>query len=72
MGGNARQSDAVVGTAAQVAYTVPDAARLMGIGERSLWRMIANGEIQSIKIRRSRRVPRTAIDEYLNAQAAVA
>lgn len=53
----------------QLAYEVPEAARVMGIGERTLWRMVADGEIDSIKCGRSRRVTRADIEAFLKAKA---
>jgi excisionase family DNA binding protein len=46
---------------------VPQAATLMGLGERTVWRMVADGTIESIKIGRSRRIPRQAVAEYIAA-----
>ncbi|HEU4425025.1 MAG TPA: helix-turn-helix domain-containing protein [Pilimelia sp.] len=53
-------------------YDVPEAATYMGIGERTLRRMIADDEIESIKIGARRLVPRHVIDAYLKAKAEAA
>jgi excisionase family DNA binding protein len=45
--------------------TVPQAAVLMSLGKRTVWRMVHDGEIESIKIGRSRRIPRQAVADYI-------
>ena len=42
--------------------SVSDAARLLGIGERSTWRLIARQELRSIRLGGRRMVPRTEVD----------
>lgn len=42
--------------------SVSDAARLLGIGERSAWRLIARQELRSIRLGGRRMVPRTEVD----------
>ena len=44
---------------------VPEAAVLMRLGARTVWRMVHDGEIESIKIGRSRRIPRQAVADYI-------
>lgn len=41
------------------------AAQLGGITERKLWKMIANGEIDSVKIGRRRMIAADALDAYV-------
>jgi excisionase family DNA binding protein len=38
------------------------------IGKSYLWTMLRSGEIQSIKIGKLRRIPRSALDEWLTRQ----
>ena len=45
-------------------FTVPEAAVLMRLGRRTVWRMVASGEIESVKMGRSRRIPRQAVADY--------
>jgi excisionase family DNA binding protein len=45
--------------------TVPEAAALMSLGKRTVWRMIHDGEIESVKRGRSRRIPRQAVADYI-------
>lgn len=42
-----------------------DAARELGIGRTQMFALIKDGEIDSVKIGRSRRVPRVALVEYV-------
>lgn len=46
-------------------YTVPDAARLMGISPSKLWPLVMGGAIGSCKIGAARRVPATAIARFI-------
>ena len=54
-----------VGDDALGMYTVPEAAALMSLGKRTVWRMIHDGEIESVKRGRSRRIPRQAVADYI-------
>jgi excisionase family DNA binding protein len=49
---------------------VPEAAVLMRLGKRTVWRMVHDGEIESIKIGRSRRIPRQAVADYIAGRRA--
>jgi excisionase family DNA binding protein len=51
----------------QLAYTVPRAARALDISDRKAWELVHSGVIQSIKIGRSRRVTRRALEEYIES-----
>ncbi len=46
-------------------FTVPQTQAMLGIGRTTLWNMIASGEIESVRIGRSRRIPAEAIDRYV-------
>jgi excisionase family DNA binding protein len=37
-------------------YTVKEAAQLLKMGEATVWRMVKNGEVESIKLGKSRRI----------------
>jgi excisionase family DNA binding protein len=49
----------------QIAYRVPHAAKVLDIGLRTMWELLQAGEIESIKIGRSRRIPRSALVAYI-------
>lgn len=46
-------------------YTVEEAARLLTISRWKVFELIRLRELRSVKIGGLRRVPRTAIDEYI-------
>lgn len=48
----------------RVLLTVEEAAEQLGIGRTLTYKLIGNGEIESIRIGRLRRVPTTAIQDY--------
>lgn len=50
----------------QIAYTVKRAAQVLDLGERTMWQLVQDEEIESIKIGRSRRIPRAALVAYVN------
>lgn len=49
----------------QIAYTVKHGARVVDISERQMWELIRKGEVESVKIGRSRRIPRVALVAYI-------
>jgi excisionase family DNA binding protein len=50
-----------------LAYTVPRAAKKLEIGVRSMWNLVHTGQIESVKIGASRRIPREALHAYLES-----
>lgn len=48
----------------RVLLTIEEAAEQLGIGRTLMYKLIGNGEIESIHIGRLRRVPTTAIQDY--------
>ncbi|MFI0718142.1 helix-turn-helix domain-containing protein [Streptomyces sp. NPDC021224] len=52
-----------------VALTPEEAARRLSVGRTTLFALIASGEIPSVKIGRSRRVPAEALNDYVVARA---
>lgn len=54
-----------VGEDALGLLTVPEAAVLMRLGRRTVWRMVHDETIESVKIGRSRRIPRQAVADYI-------
>lgn len=48
----------------RVLLTIEEAAEQLGIGRTLMYKLIGNGEIDSIRIGRLRRVPTAAIQDY--------
>lgn len=48
----------------RVLLTVEEAANYLGVGRTLMYRLIRDGEIETVQIHRLRRVPREAIDAY--------
>ena len=46
-------------------YTVDEAAQRLGIGRSHTYVFVLRGDIRSVKIGRSRRVPAEALDEFI-------
>ena len=49
----------------KILLTVDEAAQRLGIGRSHAYIFVMRGEIPSIKLGRSRRVPATAVDEFV-------
>ena len=53
------------------AYSIAQAAQLLGIGRSTMYRELADGRITSIKCRKRRLIPAEALDAWLaSAKAA--
>jgi excisionase family DNA binding protein len=50
-----------------VLLTVPEAARVLGIGRSTLYELIARGAIETVHIGRACRVPTSAIEEFVES-----
>lgn len=48
-------------------YTPEQACRLLGVGRTRLYAFMKNGDLRSIKLGKSRRIPRSALDEFLES-----
>jgi excisionase family DNA binding protein len=46
-------------------YSVEEAADLLGIGRTFMFHLVATGEINSFKIGKRRKIPRDALDGYI-------
>lgn len=53
-----------------LAFSISDTANKLGLSERSVHRMVARGELASIKAGRRRLIPRESIRQLLSGQAA--
>ena len=47
-------------------YSVTEAADLLGVGRTYMFRLIATGEVESIKVGRLRKIPRDALGRYID------
>ena len=54
-----------------ILLTPTEAARVLGIGRSKLYELMREGSIRSIRIGTCRRVPTTALDEFVLAAADV-
>lgn len=45
--------------------SVPEAAEMLGLKPKGLWGMIGRREIESVKVGRLRKVPMSAIQDYI-------
>ena len=45
--------------------TIPDAARMLSISERSAWRLVSTGELSSVKLGRSTRITVESIERLI-------
>jgi excisionase family DNA binding protein len=54
-----------VGVPSRLLYSVEEAADLLGIGRTFMFHLLATGEIDSFKIGKRRKVPRDALDGYI-------
>lgn len=70
MRGSATCETPVDGTDEQVSYTVRRAAKLLDISERHLWNLIADKQIPTIKMGRSRRILRTDLVAFAESRRA--
>ena len=62
---HAGPEDAPSGDRQQFAYSAPDVAALLGVGRSTVYELIRTGALPAIKIRRSRRVTKAALEAYL-------
>jgi excisionase family DNA binding protein len=49
----------------QLLYTPEGAATKLASGRTTVYALMASGELRSVKIGRSRRIPAAALDEYV-------
>lgn len=49
----------------RILLTVGDAAQRLSIGRTHMYRLLNSGEVESVRIGRLRRVPATALEEYV-------
>jgi excisionase family DNA binding protein len=47
-------------------YRVPEAAESLGLSRAKLYQLMATGEIESVKIANSRRIPAAELEAFVN------
>lgn len=50
--------------------TPQEAAELLGIGRSKVYELMASGVLRSVKVGRCRRIPRKAIDDFVESLSA--
>jgi excisionase family DNA binding protein len=50
--------------------TVPEAAKVLGIGDTLAWQLVQTGEPRTVKLGRRRLVSRSALDDLLSGRVA--
>ena len=51
-----------------LALTVPEAAAALRVGRNTAYQLVRCGKLRSIKVGRQLRIPKTAVQEYLEAK----
>jgi excisionase family DNA binding protein len=62
---DARVDPAPPGNAGRLLLTTTEAAQRLGIGRTKLYELIASGAVRSVRIGRGRRIPATALADYV-------
>ncbi len=52
-------------SADQLLYRPEDAGSVLGIGRSKVFELLASGQLASVQIGRARRIPRTALEAYV-------
>lgn len=52
----------------RLAYPIDEAARLLGVGRTTLYRLVGEGKITAVKIGGRTVVPATELEDYLQRQ----
>ncbi len=63
-------SEFAAAAVAAIVLTVEEAAQRLHVGRTTMYALIKSGEIRSVPIGRLRRVPVSALHEYVNRQLA--
>ena len=50
---------------------VPDVAKMLGVSEVTVWRLVGRGELESIKIGRSRKIDPAAVEAYKKSRTGI-
>lgn len=55
-------------TDSKLLLTIPEVAQRLSLGRSFVYQLVMRGEIRSIKVGRARRVPVTALDQFIAAR----
>jgi excisionase family DNA binding protein len=55
-----------VASPAPLLLTVEEAAKRLGVGRTTFYRLVMSGEVESVPLGRLRRIPAECLDEYVN------
>ncbi len=47
-------------------YRPEEGAQMLGVSRATLFELLSTGELESVKIGRSRRIPRAALEDYVS------
>ncbi len=47
---------------------IDEASQILNLGRSKVYELVMRGELQSIKIGRSRRIPRSSIEEFIQSR----
>lgn len=61
---SAESKDAEVGENGTDLLKVPQVAKMLKVSEVTVWRLVGSGELESIKVGRSRRIDPEAVEAY--------
>jgi excisionase family DNA binding protein len=61
---SAGSKDAEVGEDGTDLLRVPEVARRLDVSQVTVWRLVGSGELESIKVGRSRRIAPEAVEDY--------
>ena len=56
------------GGGSRLLYSVAEAASLLGVGRTYMFRLIATGQVESIKVGKLRKIPHDALGRYIDQQ----
>ncbi len=52
---------------AKLLFSIPEAAAQLSLGQTVVWKLISTGQLNSVKVGRSRRVPWTALQAFVTS-----
>ena len=65
-----KSSTTATGDSDKVLLTMAEAARRLNVSRTYLYELVNNGEVESLKLGKLRRIPPAALDKYVEAKRA--